>query len=44
MCIRDRYKTRAVVVTAISDVIYRGIKAFDDVGDINAKVTTIQPI
>ena len=39
-----QYKKRSVIVTAIKDMIYKGIKAFADVGDINKNITTIQPL
>ena len=39
-----QYKTRSVVVIIIKDMIYKGIKAFSDVGDINKNITTIQPV
>ena len=39
-----QYKTRSTIVLAIKDMIYKGIKAFVDVGDINKHITTIQPV
>ena len=39
-----QFKTRLVVVLAIKDMIYKGIKAFANVGNINTTISSIQPI
>ena len=40
----QQFKPRLVVIQAIRDMVYKGIKAFADVGNINKNITTIQPI